>query len=38
MIPPFLDTSVLLCATLQSDPRSEAARTLPAARGTISVE
>jgi predicted nucleic acid-binding protein len=38
MIPPFLDTNVLLYATLQLDPRSEAARTLLARRGTISVQ
>jgi predicted nucleic acid-binding protein len=38
MIPPFLDTNVLLYASLQPDPRSEAARTLLARRGTISVQ
>lgn len=38
MIPPFLDTNVLLYATLQPDPRSEAARALLARRGTISVQ
>lgn len=38
MIPPFLDTNVLLYATLQPDPRSETARTLLARRGTISVQ
>ena len=36
--PPFLDTNVLLYATLQPDPRSEAARALLARRGTISVQ
>jgi predicted nucleic acid-binding protein len=36
--PFFLDTNVLLYATMQSDPRSEAARTLLARRGTISVQ
>ena len=35
---PFFDTSVLLYASLQSDPRSEAARALLARRGTISVQ
>jgi predicted nucleic acid-binding protein len=34
----FLDTTVLLYATLQSDPRSEAARALLARRGAISVQ
>lgn len=34
----FLDTNVLLYATLQPDPRSEAARTLLARRGVISVQ
>ena len=38
MSPPFLDTNVLLYATLQPDPRSEAARSLLAGRGTISVQ
>jgi len=38
MIRPFLDTNVLLYATLQPDPRSEAARSLMAGRGTISVQ
>jgi predicted nucleic acid-binding protein len=38
MIPPFLDTNVLLYATLQPDPRSATARTLLARRGTISVQ
>ena len=36
--PPFLDTNVLLYASLQPDPRSEAARALLARRGTISVQ
>ena len=36
--PFFLDTNVLLYATIRSDPRSEAARTLLARRGTISVQ
>lgn len=38
MIPPFLDTNVLLYATLQPDQRAEAARALLARRGTISVQ
>jgi predicted nucleic acid-binding protein len=39
MSPPFfLDTNVLLYASLQPDPRSEAARALLARRGTISVQ
>src|SRR3954470_19596222 len=36
--PFFLDTNVLLYAALQPDRRSEAARTLLARRGTISVQ
>jgi predicted nucleic acid-binding protein len=36
--PFFLDTSVLLYATLQPDPRSDAARALLARRGTINVQ
>ena len=36
--PPFLDTNVLLYASLQPDPRSELARALLAQRGTISVQ
>lgn len=36
--PFFLDTNVLLYASLQPDPRSEAARVLLARRGTISVQ
>ena len=39
MSPPFfLDTNVLLYASLHPDPRSEAARALLARRGTISVQ
>jgi predicted nucleic acid-binding protein len=38
MTPPFLDTNVLICATLQADPRSEVARSLLARRGTVSVQ
>ena len=38
MIPPFLDTDVLIYATLQRDPRSEAARSLLAGGGTINVQ
>jgi predicted nucleic acid-binding protein len=39
MSPPFfLDTNVLLYASLQPDPRSEAARALLARRGTINVQ
>src|ERR1700722_2062115 len=34
----FLDTNVLLYASLQPDPRSEAARVLLARRGVISVQ
>ena len=36
--PFFLDTNVLLYATLQPDPRSDAARALLARRGTINVQ
>jgi predicted nucleic acid-binding protein len=36
--PFFLDTNVLLYASLQPDPRSEAARSLLARRGVISVQ
>lgn len=36
--PFFLDTNVLLYASLQPDPRSEVARDLLARRGTISVQ
>jgi predicted nucleic acid-binding protein len=36
--PFFLDTNVLLYASLQPDPRSEAARALLARRGTISIQ
>jgi predicted nucleic acid-binding protein len=36
--PVFLDTNVLLYASLQPDPRSEAARVLLARRGMISVQ
>jgi predicted nucleic acid-binding protein len=36
--PFFLDTNVLLYASLQPDPRSEAARALLARRGIISVQ
>jgi predicted nucleic acid-binding protein len=36
--PFFLDTNVLLYASLQPDPRSEAARALLARRGTVSVQ
>lgn len=34
----FLDTNILIYATLQPDPRSEAARSLLAQRGVISVQ
>lgn len=34
----FLDTNILIYATLQPDPRSEAARGLLAQRGVISVQ
>ncbi|MCK8788053.1 PIN domain-containing protein [Roseomonas sp. NAR14] len=34
----FLDTNVLLCAALQPDPRSDAARALLARGGVISVQ
>jgi predicted nucleic acid-binding protein len=36
--PFFLDTNVLLYATIQSDPRSDAARALLVRRGIISVQ
>jgi predicted nucleic acid-binding protein len=36
--PVFFDTNVLICAALQPDPRSEAARNLLAQRGVISVQ
>ena len=36
--PFFLDTNVLLYASLQPDPRSEAARALLARRGVISIQ
>jgi predicted nucleic acid-binding protein len=38
MTPPFLDTDVLICATLQKDARSETARALLARRCTLSVQ
>jgi len=38
MSPPFLDTNILLYAALQPDPRSEAARSLLAGGGLISVQ
>jgi len=36
--PVFLDTNILIYATVQSDPRSETARSLLARRGVISVQ